>query len=62
MHHFSFDYGDCNSNKVVLLTEDTLAKTTGTVCGNVDSVTANYICSSLGYGIAFDHGTASDRG
>ena len=62
MHCFSTNYGDCNLYKVVFLTEDTFAKTTGTVCGDVDSVTVNYICSNLSYGIAVDHGTASNKG
>ena len=44
------------------MTSDTIIKATGTVCGDVDSVTANYICSNFNYGIALGHGTASNKG
>ena len=43
------------------MTDDELLLT-GTVCGNVDKTTANYICDKSGYGAIVEFGTARSKG
>lgn len=59
--HFSKEIGNCQSFGVVYLSSRNFTST-GTVCGTVDKITADYICSSLEQGAAVDFGTAENKG
>ena len=61
MNRFSIEYVSCPQYGVVLVTDDELLLT-GTVCGNVDNTTANYICDKSGYGSVVEFGTARSKG
>ena len=57
---FSVSLVNCQNLAVAEVTLNLI--NTGTVCGTVDQTTANYICTSQGYGNAIDYGRAGDKG
>ena len=58
---FSLFFGNCQPFGVVSATTGT-TYSTGTVCGNVNKETADYICDYLNMGNATNFGTAGSKG
>ena len=57
---FSLSLVNCQNLAVAEVTLNFI--NSGTVCGTVDQTTADYICSSQGFGTAHDYGRAVDKG